>query len=160
MVTGGETAPARASRSTPLCFWRLPTNADFANVPTATMSPATILFFSALFIVFEGVQLIVAERHLGVKRIADGVDPRESGPSEQVAFAWSAGIVLYWLWMLAALLSPLGRIQVACMLTVSVLGGSLRRSCGLKWVLVILTLEGAVRIGMLTSLFASAWRSL
>lgn len=124
------------------------------------MSPATILFFSALFIVFEGAQLVVAERYLGMKKIAAGIDPRESGPSEQVAFAWSAGIVLYWLWMLAALISPLGRAQVACMLTVSVLGGSLRRSCGLKWVLVILTLEGAVRIGMLTSLTASAWRAL
>lgn len=124
------------------------------------MSPVTILFFSALFIAFEAIQLIVAERLLGVKRIAAGEDPRESGPSEQVAFIWSSCIILYWLWMLAALLSPVGRIQIACMLTVSVFGGSLRRSCGLKWVLVILTLEGAIRIGMLTSLIGSAWRAL
>lgn len=124
------------------------------------MSPATILLFSVLFIVFEAVQLVVAERYLGIKKIAAGVDPRESGPSEQVAFVWSSAIIIYWLWMLATLLTPFGRIQVACMLTVSVLGGSLRRSCGLKWVLVILTLEGAIRIGMLTSLIGAAWRSL
>jgi hypothetical protein len=40
------------------------------------------------------------------------------------------------------------------------LGYALRSSCGLKWVLVILTFEGAIRIGMLVSLFAMSWRRL
>ncbi len=124
------------------------------------MSPATILFFSAFFIGFEAAQLIVAERYLGIKKIVAGEDPRDVGPSEQISFVWSSAIIIYWIWMLACLLSPLGRTQIACMLFVSVLGSSVRRSCGLKWVLVVLTFEGAIRIGMLTSMIGAAWRSL
>jgi hypothetical protein len=35
-----------------------------------------------------------------------------------------------------------------------------RRGCGLKWLLVVLTFEGSIRIGMLLSLCALAWRRL
>lgn len=123
------------------------------------MPPATILFFSAFFIGFEAIQLIVAERYLGIKKIESGEDPREHGPSEQVSFVWSVTIILYWIWMLAALLTPLGRIQIACILAISVFGTVARRACGFKWILVIMTFEGAIRIGMLTSLIVSIWRS-
>ena len=47
-----------------------------------------------------------------------------------------------------------------CLLAVSAVGFSLRRNSGLKWVLVILTFEGAVRVGLLVSLFGMAWRRL
>jgi hypothetical protein len=40
------------------------------------------------------------------------------------------------------------------------LGYSVRRNCRLSWVLVVLTLEGAIRIGLLVSLCALAWRKL
>ena len=43
---------------------------------------------------------------------------------------------------------------------VSAVGFSLRRNTGLKWTLVILTFEGAVRVGLLLSLLATAWRRL
>ncbi len=33
-------------------------------------------------------------------------------------------------------------------------------ACGLKWILVILTLEGAVRVGMLVSVIGAAWHRL
>jgi hypothetical protein len=46
------------------------------------------------------------------------------------------------------------------MLVVSLAGYSLRRNSGLKWILVILTIEGAIRIGMIISMLGSAWRSL
>jgi hypothetical protein len=39
-------------------------------------------------------------------------------------------------------------------------GYVLRRNCGLKWILVILTLEGAVRVGMLMSVIGLAWHQL
>jgi len=32
-----------------------------------------------------------------------------------------------------------------------------RRNCGLKWILVVLTFEGAIRIGMLISICRLLW---
>lgn len=119
-----------------------------------------LLYLAPLGLLFEVWQLVVAERHLGIKQIESGVDPRERGPGELLSFLWGAGIVLYWVWMILMLIPKEGRIQVVCMLIVSLSGYSLRRNCGLKWILVILTVEGAVRIGMIISLIAAAWRAL
>jgi hypothetical protein len=102
----------------------------------------------------------MAERHLGIKQIERGIDPRERGPGEFLSFAWGAGIVLYWIWMILMLIPKDGRIQVVCMLVVSLSGYSLRRNSALKWILAILTVEGAIRIGMIISLIGGAWRSL
>ncbi len=124
------------------------------------MTTSIPLLLAPLFIFFEATQLVIAERFLGVKQIEAGVDPRELGPGESIAFAWSAGILVYWFWMVAALIYIDGRTQAICMLVVSIIGYAIRRSCGLKWVLVVLTLEGAIRIGMLVSLIGMAWRSL
>ena len=52
------------------------------------------------------------------------------------------------------------RIHGLVLLIVSVIGFSVRRGCGLSWLLVVLTLEGAVRIGLLVSLLGQAWRHL
>ena len=64
------------------------------------------------------------------------------------------------LWMFALLLHPVGRAQGIVLIVMTGIGYALRSSCGLKWVLVILTFEGAIRIGMLVSLFATSWRRL
>jgi hypothetical protein len=53
-----------------------------------------------------------------------------------------------------------GRAQGIVLLAVSALGYALRSASGLKWVLVILTFEGSIRIGMLVSLFATTWRRM
>ena len=53
-----------------------------------------------------------------------------------------------------------GRAQGLVLLAVSAIGYALRSASGLKWVLVILTFEGSIRIGMLVSLFAGTWRRL
>lgn len=119
-----------------------------------------ILITGPFCLLFEGWQLVIAERHLGVKRLASNIDPRRHGPSEGVSFAWVLGLALYGLWMVAMLMPRIGRAQIVAMIVVSLLGYSARRNCGLKWVLVILTLEGAIRIGMLTSLLAMVWRRL
>ena len=119
-----------------------------------------LLWLAPLFLVFEVWQLVLAERYIGVKQLARHSDPRDLGPGELVAFGWVAGIVIYWLWMLGMLGSQFGRVQALCMLLVSVLGTALRRPLGLKWCLVILTLEGAIRIGMIVSLVGAAWRRL
>lgn len=119
-----------------------------------------LLYLAPLWIVFEAWQLVISERYLGIKQIEKGADPRSRGPSEPTAFLWSTGILLYWGWMILMLIPQDGRIQIACMLGVSLMGYSLRRNSSLKWILVILTLEGAIRIGMILSLLGAAWKKL
>lgn len=119
-----------------------------------------LVYLTPFFLVFEAVQLVVAERYLGVKQIERGTDPRSLGPSEPIAAGWTLALLLYWAWMGAMLVPGFGRAQVVCLLAVSFSGYALRRNCDLKWVLVVLTVEGAIRIGMLVSLIAMAWRRL
>jgi hypothetical protein len=80
--------------------------------------------------------------------------------SETTAFCWSVTIVAYWVWMLLLLTVPLGRVPGLALLALSVIGYMLRRGCRLKWVLIILTFEGAFRIGMLLSICGLVWRQL
>ncbi|MGC4074666.1 MAG: hypothetical protein QM760_19625 [Nibricoccus sp.] len=132
-----------------------------AGVAGRFMTPlASIFYLVPLWLLFELGQLVVSERYLGIKQIERGIDPREQGPGEWVSFFWSAGLLLYWVWMVLMLTQPVGRPQVAAMIGMSVLGFSVRSLCGLKWVLVTMTFEGAIRIGMLLSLGMVAWRRL
>jgi hypothetical protein len=121
---------------------------------------ATLIILTPLFFIFEIWQLVISERYLGVKQIARGVDPRMLGLGEFTAFCWSAIIFLYWVWTLLLLFVPFARVAAAGLLLVSMIGFSLRRGTNLKWVLVILTFEGALRLVFLASLIASAWRYL
>ncbi|HRE82048.1 MAG TPA: hypothetical protein PLN52_13410 [Opitutaceae bacterium] len=125
-------------------------------MPTNTPTP---LLFAPVLLVFEIVQIVVAERYLGVKRIQKGIDPKLLDMRELVAFFWTAGIVATWLWMFVMLSLDVGKAPVACMLIVSLIGYSVRRSCHLKWVLVTLTFECAIRVGMYASLINSSWSS-
>jgi hypothetical protein len=69
-------------------------------------------------------------------------------------------LIAYWVWMLVLLTVPVGRVHGLSLLIVTMIGFSLRRGSSLKWVLVILTFEGAIRVGLLFSLCAMAWREL
>jgi hypothetical protein len=120
----------------------------------------TLIFFAPLFLVFEVVQLVLGERYLGIKQIARGANPRALGLSEIAAFVWSMAILSYWLWMLLLLVTPLGRYHALGLLIISSAGFSIRRGTPMKWTLVVLTLEGAVRIGFLISLCGMVWRKL
>jgi hypothetical protein len=120
----------------------------------------TLVLFAPLFLVFEVWQLVLSERYLGIKQIARGADPRTLGLSEPTAFVWSIALIGYWLWMLVLLSVPVGRVHGLSLLIVTMIGFSLRRGSSLKWVLVILTFEGAIRVGLLFSLCAMAWREL
>ncbi len=122
--------------------------------------PPLAVFIAPLFLVFEVVQLVVAEKLLGVKQIQQGVDPRRSGPGETLSAAWSACIFAEAAWLLWLLSDHGTRIHAACLLLISLFGFSLRSNCTLRWVLVILTIEGALRMGMMVSMLGSAWRSL
>jgi hypothetical protein len=112
------------------------------------------------FLVFEVWQLVLCERYLGIKQIARGADPRALGLREVTAFFWSGAIIAYWFWMLLLLALPFGRVHGLALLGFTAVGFSLRRGAPLKWILVILTFEGAFRIGLLISLCALVWRRL
>jgi hypothetical protein len=122
--------------------------------------PPLAVFLVPFFLVFEIAQLVYAERFLGVKQIQRGADPRELGPNESVAALWVLSICTQSAWLLWLLSEGSTRIHAACLLLVSLCGFSLRSNCRLKWVLVILTIEGALRMGLMVSMFGSAWRSL
>lgn len=121
---------------------------------------ASLLLLAPLFLVFEAWQLVIGERYLGLKQIARNGDPRTLGLSEFVAFFWSMTLMLYVAWMFTLLLMPFARLHGVALLAVTAIGFSLRRNTGLKWVLVILTFEGAVRIGLLVTLVATVWHRL
>jgi hypothetical protein len=113
-----------------------------------------------LFLAFEIWQLVVGERYMGVKQIRTNTDPRELPMREGLAAFWSLSLLLYSVWMVTLLIHPVGRAQGFVLLLVTAVGYSLRSTCGLKWVLVVLTFEGSIRIGMLLSLFGSTLRRL
>ena len=121
---------------------------------------AVLFVLAPVFFAFEIWQLVIAERYLGIKHIARGTDPRELGLSEVTAAVWILILLGYWAWMALMIIQPLGRLQFLTLLAVSGIGFGIRRGCGLKWVLVTLTFEGSIRIGMLLSLCALAWRRL
>lgn len=121
---------------------------------------SALLLLAPGFLLFEIWQLVISERYLGLKQIARNGDPRALGLSEITAFFWSSGILLYWAWMVLLTFSTIGRIHGLCLFAVSMIGFLLRRGCTLKWVLVVLTFEGAIRIGLLCALGVLAWRRL
>lgn len=122
------------------------------------MNPLALL--APLFLALEVWQLLLSERYLGVKQIRVNADPRALPMAAWMAALWAGGLVAYYAWMFTLLLHPVGRAQGVVLIAVTALGYALRTTCGLKWVLVVLTFEGSVRIGMLISLFASTWRRL
>lgn len=120
----------------------------------------SLLWITPLLLAFEIWQLVISERYLGIRQIEHDADPRALGLGEVTAFFWSSGILLSWAWMVAMLFQRLGQVQALCMVAITIAGYGARRNCSIKWVLVILTFEGALRVGMLMSLIGMAWRRL
>ena len=122
------------------------------------MNPFALL--APLFLAFELWQLVVSERYMGIKQIRVNADPRELPMARWMAATWAGGLLVYLSWMTTLLLHPVGRAQGIVLLIVTALGYALRSTCGLKWVLVVLTFEGSIRVGMLISLMGMSWRAL
>ncbi len=122
------------------------------------MNPLALL--APLFLVFEVWQLVLGEGYLGVRHIRANADPRELPLPRRTAMIWSLGLICYYVWMATLLLHPVGRAQGFVLLAVSGLAYAIRASTSLKWTLVTLTFEGAIRIGMLLSLLGSTWRAV
>lgn len=123
-------------------------------------SVPVIAYAAPIFLVFELVQLVICERLVGKKQIERGTDPRGEGPREPIAAAWTIFLTIYWLWMGMMLVPPFARAQIVILIVVSIIGYAMRRNVGLKWILVILTFEGAIRIGMLVALIGRMWRRM
>lgn len=122
------------------------------------MNPFALL--TPVFFAFELWQLFMGERYLGIKQIRVNADPRELPMPNWIAALWASGLIAYGLWMATLLLHPMSRAQGAVLLAITFLGYLLRSTTNLKWTLVILTFEGAIRIGMLLSLLGLAWRQM
>lgn len=118
------------------------------------------LYLLPFLLLFELWQLVVAERYVGVKQVRAGLDPRTMPMSETRAACWVVALFAYWLWMGFVLGAGFGRIQAICLIVTSALGFTLRRIMPLKATIVILTFEGAIRIGMLLSLGGLLFRHL
>jgi len=108
--------------------------------------------------VFELWQLVQGERYLGIKQIEQGIDPRTLDVGEGRAALWTLGLLLESLWVLTLLFNRRLLDPALGMIVITLVGYALRRSVGLKWVLVVLTFEGAVRIGMLLAITVRFWR--
>ena len=119
-----------------------------------------LLALAPLFLVFEIWQLVLCERYLGIRQLATGRDPRTLPMGERLAFSWTFFLFLYWVWIGLLLGGSVGRIQALALFLISLGGFLLRRNSPMKWVLVILTFEGALRVGMLVSLLGTLWRRL
>ena len=118
------------------------------------------VFIAPLFIAFEVIQLVAAETLLGIRQIEAGVDPRGAGPREMASACWVGMILAQGVWLLWLLAAAPTRVHAACVLLVTLLGFTLRSNCTLRWVLVVLTIEGALRMGLMVSMLGSAWRAL
>jgi hypothetical protein len=119
-----------------------------------------LLSIAPLFILFEIAQLVVAERYLGIKQMATGRDPRSLPMSEKLAFAWTAALFFYWIWIGMLLANSAGRMQALAIFGLSISGLWLRRNLARRWALVVLTFEGALRMGMLISLTSVFWKQI
>ena len=117
-----------------------------------------IAWFAPLFIFLEIAQLFVAHRYIGPEQIRAGRHPLDAlvTPPLWLSVGWLAGLWAIYLYQFALFFVPtLVRLASLSLILVSVTGFMLRRVCGLKWGLVIMTLEGALRVGLLG--FAFQW---
>lgn len=119
-----------------------------------------LLTLAPLFLILEIWQLVQCERYLGIRQLATGRDPRSLPMGERRAFLWTLLLFLYWIWIGLLLGSSVGRLQALALFLISLGGFLLRRNSPLRWILVILTFEGALRVGMLVSLIGVFWRRL
>jgi hypothetical protein len=120
----------------------------------------SLTLLAPLFLAFEIWQLVMSERYVGIKQIARGTNPREMGPSEWLAGFWSVSILLYGAWMVCLLSVPHVRIYGIVLVALTGIGYTIRRNCGLKWLLVVLTFEGGLRVAALAYLSVAAWSKI
>lgn len=118
----------------------------------------TLALLAPLFALFEIAQLFVAMRYIGVEQIRKGVHPLEEQPRGPAVLSavWVGWIIASYLYQVALLCQPrLTGLPALLMIGVTLAGFVLRRSLGLKWALVIMSVEGSARAGFLAYVFVS-----
>ena len=129
---------------------------------------------SLSFMVFEVGQLIVAQRFIGIEQIRGKIHPLDGPAPRSFWFSagWVAALLTDYMFQATLLLLPnlnsmvdrsyLVRLAALLMLIASFVGFAVRRSCGIKLGLVVLTLEGAMRAGFFAFVFwyLVAWRGV
>lgn len=123
------------------------------------MTSLFLLASCAVAVALEIWQLVQAERLLG-RRPNPAAAATSPGPDERCARRWSLALLAYWLGMVGLLFLPQARLHALGLLLVTMVGFSLRRGAERLWTLRLLTFEGAIRVGLLLSLGALAWRRL
>lgn len=104
-------------------------------------------------ILLEVILLLLAERKFGVRVIRGNEDPRdllEAWP-RWVAFFWICSYVVIFLYVLSLVLTEF-RLHGISLIVVTILGTLWRKFVSIKWILVLLTLESATRIGLYANL--------
>lgn len=107
------------------------------------------LWPAPLVLLAEIAHLVIAERHIGVRAIRSGRDPRETAqPGPLLGWLWFASEALGLAYPGLLVFFGETRLQALLMILFTVIGFEWRRRGGLRWALVALTVEGAVRIGL------------
>ncbi len=107
-----------------------------------------------LIVPLELTHLVLAERRIGVRQIRAGIDPREAHPPPRyIGWVWLALIAATQAYPIVLLLDGETRVFGLIMLLFGAVGYDLRRRGGLRWSLVVLTVEGALRIGVIINMF-------
>lgn len=115
-----------------------------------------IVQISPVFAVFEVAQLFVAQRYIGIKQIHSHTHPLDAAVAPGwLATGWLAGILVNYSYQLALLFQPALGVKAAAilLLMVSATGFAIRRVCGLRWGLVVMTLECGARAGFFAFVF-------
>ncbi|MEO0794200.1 MAG: hypothetical protein AAFX93_03505 [Verrucomicrobiota bacterium] len=113
-----------------------------------------LIFIAPIIMLFDITQLLVTERYIGVKQIRKGLHPldQDRKPANSLIFIWLMSLTVIWFYMIAMAFDPRGGLQGGIMLLVSIAGFGFRRISGIKWALVIMTIETAIRLGLLANL--------
>lgn len=113
-----------------------------------------LIYLAPLIMLIDIAQLLVAERYIGVKQIRSGVHPLDGAkpPPTWAIVLWLSGIAIMWLYMLLLLLNQQAQLQAVLMFLISLGGFGMRRVAGVKWALVLMTIETAIRLGLLANL--------
>ncbi|GHC02533.1 hypothetical protein [Cerasicoccus arenae] len=113
-----------------------------------------LIYLVPFIMLIDIAQLLVAERFIGMKQIRSGQHPLESDrrPPNWAIAIWITGLCILWLYMILLVFDPRGALQGGLMFFVSLSGFALRRMAGLKWALVLMTIETAIRLGLLANM--------
>jgi len=122
-------------------------------------------WIALFFMVFEVTQLVFAQRFIGIVQIRQNLHPLDAPAPISFGYciAWVVCLLLDYAFQAGLLLAPMNhalvdrpyyiRLAGILMLIISAIGFALRRACGVKWGLVVLTMEGSSRAGFFAFVF-------